>query len=230
MNGHRPSLVRALALVGVFAALAALASSDALHAFLLRTFEAARVTIAQHTVLGPLVFVALAMLSAVLAFFSSAVLVPPAVYAWGPTATALLLLAGWILGGVASYQLGRHAGRPALRWLTRGRAIARRDLHLTPATPLGLVILFQLALPSEIPGFVLGVVRYPIGRYLVALAIAELPYTVGTVILGVSFVERRVGALIALGSLVVLAGVFLAPFLRRRLGQAAGAGTDGPGR
>ena len=32
-----------------------------------------------------------------------------------------------------------------------------------------------------IPGYVLGLVRYPVARYLLALAVAELPFTVATV-------------------------------------------------
>jgi uncharacterized membrane protein YdjX (TVP38/TMEM64 family) len=208
---------RAIILAALVAGLAILASSDAVHGVLLRVFEMSRDIITRHTVAGPLVFVVLAMLSAMLAFFSSAVLVAPAVFAWGPVNTALLLLVGWMLGGILSYALARHVGRPALRWLARGRSKHREEARLTPETPLGLVILFQLALPSEIPGFVLGLVRYPFARYVVALAIGELPYAVGTVLLGVTFVERRVGAFIALGAVAVLAILFLAPALRHRL-------------
>ena len=35
-----------------------------------------------------------------------------------------------------------------------------------------LVLLFQLAVPSEIPGYVLGALRYHFGKYLAARAIA----------------------------------------------------------
>lgn len=209
---------RALALVAVVAALAFLAASDGLHAYLLDVIEASTRMISRHALLGPLVFVGLAMLSAMLAFFSSAVLVPPGVLTWGPTTTVLLLLVGWMLGGIVSYGLARFVGRPAWRWFARGRSIEAHQARLTRDTPLGLVMLFQLALPSEIPGFVLGLARYPFSRYLVALAIGELPYAVGTVLLGVSFVERRIGTFIALGALGVLAGAFLVPALRRRLG------------
>lgn len=208
---------RAFALVAVFAVLAALAASDAVHAVLLSVIEASTRLIGRHAVLGPLVFVGLAMLSAMLAFFSSAVLVPPGVLAWGPTTTMVLLLVGWMLGGMTSYAVARFVGRPAWRWFARGRSIAEHQVRLTRDTSLGLVILFQLALPSEIPGFVLGLARYPFARYLVALAIGELPYAVGTVLLGVSFVERRMSTFIALGALAVLAGAFLVPALRRRL-------------
>lgn len=61
----------------------------------------------------------------------------------------------------------------------------------------GSVLLFQLALPSEIPGYLLGLARYPLPRYLAALMLAELPYAVGTVLLGIGFVNRDTTTLVA---------------------------------
>jgi uncharacterized membrane protein YdjX (TVP38/TMEM64 family) len=208
---------RAVLLVVLVAALTALAASDAVHQALLRVFDAARVIIGGHPVLGPLVFVLLAALSAMLAFFSSAVLVAPAVYAWGPTVTALLLWLGWMLGGATSYALAYSLGRPVLRWLAPGRSFAAFEEHITKRASFGFVLLFQLALPSEIPGYVLGLVRYAPGHYLAALAIAELPYAVGTMLLGESFVERRIALLISLGAVAAVTGVLLARALRRRM-------------
>lgn len=204
-------------LVVLLVALAVLASSGAVHPAILRFFESSNRIIAQHSTAGPVVFVVLAALSAMLAFFSSAVLVPPAVFAWGPALVGLLLWLGWMLGGMASYTLARLLGRPVVRRLVSVRSLAHYEERLTRGAPFSLVLLFQLALPSELPGYVLGLVRYPPGRYLAALAIAELPYAVGTMLLGESFVERRIGLLVSLGAAAVIAGVLLARALRRRL-------------
>jgi hypothetical protein len=68
----------------------------------------------------------------------------------------------------------------------RGDRARRRDM------PVRLVMLFQFALPSEVPGYLLGVVRYSFLRYIAVVAVGELPYAVGTVVLGTSFVQRRV--------------------------------------
>jgi uncharacterized membrane protein YdjX (TVP38/TMEM64 family) len=216
--------VRALLLVLLVALLAALASSDAVYAAVVRLFEATRGMIDQHSMLGPVMFVLLAAVSAMLAFFSSAVLVPAAVYAWGPVVSALLLWVGWMLGGIAAYTLASRLGRPALGWVARGRSLERYEKRFSTGTPFGVVLLFQLALPSEIPGYVLGLARYPLGRYLAALAIAELPYAVGTVLLGASFVARRVGSLVSLGAAAALAALLLGRALHRRMGDARAGG------
>jgi len=209
--------MRAAWLVLLVLALAALAQSSSIHAWLIEVFELARVQIGTHPVAGAVVFVLLAGLSAMMAFFSSSVLVAPAVYTWGPTVTVALLWVGWMLGGMASYTLARWVGRPALRYLIRGRSLARLEARLGPGTPFPVVFLVQLALPSEIPGALLGIVGHPIGPYLGALALAELPWAVGTVLLGESFVQRRVGALIALGAAAGLLGLLVARLVRRHL-------------
>jgi uncharacterized membrane protein YdjX (TVP38/TMEM64 family) len=215
---HVPSVRIRVALVAVVVvSLAALASSDTVHHALLELFEAARGIMAGHPIAGPAAFVALAALSAMLAFFSSAVLVPAAVYAWGPTLTALLLWTGWTLGGLVAYSLAFTIGRSALRWAAPERSIALYEQRLGPHAPFGFVLLFQLALPSEIPGYVLGLARYPLPRYLAALAMAELPYAVGTMLLGAGLISRQVGLLVAIGLVACVAAVVLAAALRRRL-------------
>jgi uncharacterized membrane protein YdjX (TVP38/TMEM64 family) len=220
-NGEAPVLpihARALVLGLLVVGLVALASSGTVHEEMLEAFEAAKVIMARHPLLGPALFVVLAGLSAMLAFFSTAVLVPAAVYAWGPVVTAVLLWLGWMLGGLGAYTLAAVVGRPAMRWLSHGHPFAAYQKRLRRETPFGLVLLFQLALPSEIPGYVLGLARYPLHRYLAALAIAEVPYAVGTMLLGESFVTRRVWLLVALGAAAVVAAVLLGRALRRRLG------------
>jgi uncharacterized membrane protein YdjX (TVP38/TMEM64 family) len=62
------------------------------------------------------------------------------------------------------------------------------------------VLLFQLALPSEVPGYVLGTLRYPFWRYLAALAIAELPFAIGATYLGWSFLRGSYLLLLAAGA------------------------------
>jgi uncharacterized membrane protein YdjX (TVP38/TMEM64 family) len=216
-NSNAPFRARAILFVALVAALVALASSEPVHAAMLEIFQAAKQAIARHPVAGRAAFVVLAALSAMLAFFSSAVLVPPAVFAWGPMQTALLLWSGWMLGGITSYLLARWLGRPVLRWFSSGQSFTRYEERLRRGTSFPLVLLFQLALPSEIPGYVLGLVRYPVARYMAALAIAELPYALGTMLLGASFLERRIPVLLSLGAAAALAAVLLTRALGRQL-------------
>ena len=205
--------VRAILLVAMVGGLAVLALSDPVHQAVLDVFEAAKGLMANHPLLGPALFVILSSLAAMLAFFSSAVLVPPAVYAWGPVSTAALLWAG----GVASYWLAFRFGRPVMRWLAPGKSLSRYQRRLRREASFGFLLLFQLALPSEIPGLVLGLARFPFERYLAALVIAELPYAIGTTLLGASFVSRQFGMLLSLGALAALAAAILGRAFRNRL-------------
>jgi uncharacterized membrane protein YdjX (TVP38/TMEM64 family) len=214
--------VRAILLVALVAVLLVVAWSPPVHRAVLQVFDGAKDLIAGHPLLGAALFVVLSALAAMLAFFSSAVLVPAAVYAWGPVICAVLLWAGWMLGGIASYGLAYHFGEPVLRWLAPGKSIVQYQEKIRQRASFGFILLFQLALPSEIPGLVLGLARFPIERYLVALAVAELPYAVGTTLLGASFVSRRFGLLLSLGAVAALAVVFLGRSFRRRLDNATG--------
>ncbi len=215
---HAPThRVRAILLVAMVAALFMLALSDPVHRAVLQVFEAAKGLIEQHPVAGAALFVVLSSLAAMLAFFSSAVLVPPAVYAWGPVVCAALLWVGWMLGGVASYGLAYRFGAPVMRWLAPGKSIEKYQVKIRQQASFGFILLFQLALPSEIPGLVLGLAHFPLEKYLLALAIAELPYAVGTTMLGASFVSRDFRLLIALGAVAALTAVVLGRELRRRM-------------
>ncbi len=210
----RPLVTRAVLLVALVGGLIALARSDALHRELLDVLEAAKGVIAAHPVAGPLAFIGLSALAALLAFVSSAVLVPAAVYAWGAPLTMLMLWVGWTLGGLVAYSLALKFGRPVLQWIVSDEALSRHQHLLEKRPRFASVLLFQLALPSEIPGYLLGLARYPLSRYLAALMLAELPYAVGTVLLGVGFVERDTATLVAVCLVGAVALVVLARLVR----------------
>lgn len=226
LDRFRPLVIRAVLLTAAVAGLVALARSDALHGAVLDLLEASRAVIAAHPVAGPLVFIGLSALSAMAGFVSSAVIVPAAVYAWGATLTALLLWIGWLLGGLVAYTIAATVGRPALRWLVPAGALGRYQEFLARRPKFTSVLLLQLALPSEIPGYLLGLARYPLKLYLAALAIAELPYAIGTVLLGLSFVERRIGMLIALAGAGLLGAALLVRALRRNRAADAARPTE----
>ena len=184
--GRRPdphARHRALLLLLVFAAVAMLLTVEPLHDAMLRALAAAEPVIAAHPVAGMLLFVLLSALSAMVAFFSSALLVPVAVYCWGQAATMLLLWLGWLLGGLCAYAIGFGFGRPLLTTMGATRLLAFYRERLHGEVPFALVLLLQLALPSEIPGYLFGLLRVRVRTYLMALALAEIPFVVGTVVL-----------------------------------------------
>jgi len=196
-------------IVGLFAA------SDTLHDKIEEIIIWTEAAISEAPLLGMLVFVLLSMLSAMVAFFSSAVLAPIAVYAWGKAGCLALLWLGWLLGGIASFCIGRFAGRSVAAMLIGERKIAGWEQQVSEHTRFIHVLLFQAAVPSEIPGYVLGILRYRFLLYLTALAITELPYAVAVVYLGESFLEGEAIVFVILGVAVILLGAFLLQILRR---------------
>ena len=157
--------------------------------------------------IGMAVFVLIAMLSAMLAFLSSAVFVPVAVYTWGAGVTFILLWAGWLLGGVVSFCIGRFLGRRVAAILIGEEKLAGWQSQLTQRSRFIHILLFQAVLPSEIPGYVLGILRYRFSLYLTALAITELPYVIGVIYLGESFLSGEGTIIIVLGIAVVVLGI-----------------------
>jgi len=195
---------RVIVIILLAAGLALVTSFAQLHAWLISLLPAAQAIIRERAVLGVVVFVVFAALSAMLAFVSSAVIVPVGVYVWGKAASMLLLWVGWILGGVTAYTLSRYFGRAVVQVLLPQPLIERYENLIPRRAPFGFVLLLQLALPSEVPGYLLGLMRYHFWRYIAAVALAELPYAVATVYLGAGFIERRTYLLIGVGVAVAL--------------------------
>jgi uncharacterized membrane protein YdjX (TVP38/TMEM64 family) len=208
---------RAALLVVLCLALAAIMVSGELHAALLDVLAASRDVIVRHPVAGAILFVLLAAVSAMLAFVSVGIIVPVAVYAWGKPLSLLLLWLGWLLGGALAYASARVLGRPFVRWLTSETTLERFDRRFGPDTRFSHILLLQVALPSEIPGYLLGLAGYPFRKFLLALAIAELPYVVATVYLSAGFVNAQVGVVLAVGLAVAAFSVAAFQVLRRRL-------------
>ena len=207
-----------LSLLGL--GLLAAVTSDTLHAFLLSLLNTVSEVVAGYPVWGAVLFVVMSAAAAMLAFFSTAVLVPVAVVTWGQTGTFVLLWVGWILGGVCAYTVARHFGRPVVGALTSGDALACGD-RISEKASFGFILLFQLGCPSEIPGYVLGLLRYSFLKYVTALGLAELPYAIATVYLGVSFLERRTFLFIVLGVAVGALSFLAFRLLQKHLAGAA---------
>lgn len=219
---HRISGTRAAAVAGVVVLVIAFSASAALHDSLLRLFETAGSLFTAYPRAGMAAFVGLAALSALLAFFSSAPLVPVGVVTWGGPTTAVLLAAGWTLGGVVGYAAARWLGRAVLDRVLSLEALAPYEQRIGHDTPFGLVFLFQLALPSEIPGLVLGLARYSLAKYVAVLVMVEVPYSVATVWLGREFVARHVWPFLLAGGVGVAVSLVAMAVFRRRLGVHRG--------
>lgn len=204
------SLRRHLLVVGALIVVAGLvAASETLHLRFEELIVWAEGIIILRPRLGMAVFVLLAMLSAMVAFFSSAFLAPVAVYTWGKTTCLVLLWLGWLLGGITSYCIGRFLGRRVAALIIGEEKIAGWQNHVTERTRFIHILLFQAIVPSEIPGYVLGTLKYRFFLYLSALAITELPYVIGVVYLGEYFLRGESTVILLLGAGVVTLGLLI---------------------
>jgi uncharacterized membrane protein YdjX (TVP38/TMEM64 family) len=216
----RDYLQRHIVIVGVLIVVAGvIAASDTLHDRTEGIIVWIDGVVSRAPVLGMLFFVLLAMVSAMVAFFSSAVFAPIAVYAWGKAGTFMLLWLGWLLGGILSFCIGRFLGRSAVSMIIDEEKIAGWEHELGTRARFTHILMFQAVVPSEIPGYVLGVLRYSFPLYVAALAVTELPYAIATVYLGESFLEGESSAFILLGFAVIVLGMFLVRAVRKLLGR-----------
>lgn len=210
--------------VGILLVLAiGIAASAELHGAAERAIDWTSRVIEGHPAWGTVAFVLLAAGSAMFAFFSSVVLVPIAVAQWGNLGTGAMLWLGWMLGGATAYTLGRFLGARVVRAFVSPEHVAYYQQRITRHAPFPVILLVQSALPSEIPGYLLGTARYPFAPYFLALAIAELPYAVGTVLLSSGFINRQYWLMIVIGALGLGLMAWAAGRLRKTLaaeGQA----------
>ena len=194
--GSRRLVVLAL----VMTVIAGVLLFPAAHDRVLTLIDSVGELIQRRPAMGMVAFVVLAALSAMAAFVSSAVLIPVAVHVWGPVTCAVLLWTGWFLGGVAAYVVGRYLGRPVVQRFVRPATIARYEAWARSGVALAPILLIQLAIPSDIAGYVFGIVRCRPTVFLTALALAEIPYAIGAVYLGIGFLTRNMGLLLLLGA------------------------------
>ena len=212
----RRNLQRRLLIFGILIiAVGFVAASDTLHDGAQAVIVWAQSMILQAPLLGMLVFVLLAMVSAMVAFFSSAILAPVAIYAWGKAGCLALLWLGWCLGGVLAFCIGRYLGRSAVSMIIGEDALASWQNSLGQRTRFIHVLLFQAIVPSEIPGYLLGILHYRFLLYLIALGITEVPYAVATVYLGESFLRREITVFVLVGVGLIILAAFLFQIHRR---------------
>lgn len=134
-----------------------------------------------HPYLSILIFVALSALSAMFFSFSSIWFVPVAVVLWDNPVTVVLLLFSWMLGGTISYLIGKYGGYPIVRKLIPAKNITSYEDLITKQLSFWVIFLFRFTLPSEIPGYLLGIARYPFAKYLLVTLLAEAPYAIYSV-------------------------------------------------
>jgi uncharacterized membrane protein YdjX (TVP38/TMEM64 family) len=177
-----------------------------------------------HPLTGAAVFFLFSAGSAMLAFASSAVLVPSASLVWGKLVTFLLLWGGWLTGAIAAFGIGNRA-RPLLIYLGYKGKLEEYQQFASKRMKFWAVLLFCIAVPSEVPGYLFGGVRYPFLKFLCAVAIAEAIYAFGLVVAGIHLVAAKPLPLLATVGILILialgAGAVLRAIRKRKSGGSA---------
>jgi uncharacterized membrane protein YdjX (TVP38/TMEM64 family) len=153
---------------------------------------------------GAVIFVLFSAVSAMLAFASSAVLVPPATAVWGRHGAFLLLWSGWILGAAFAYGVGRIM-TPLLVRIGYGKKLVRYQRFVSGKMKFWAVLVFCFAVPSEIPGYLFGSAHYSFFKFIAAIAIAESFYAFALVLIGENLLHLKPSlGLIAVGILILV--------------------------
>lgn len=170
-----------------------------------------------HPVIAALIFMALAAGSATLSLFTSTPLVPIAVTIWGGGWTILMLLGGWVIGGVGAYAIGRYAGYPLLKRFLPEDTIQFYRSKLSSRSEFLFVFLFRFMFPAEITGYVLGILRYHLGKYVVITFLSELPFAILAVFISEAFIAANQVAFWGLGALAAALFLVFVYFFQKRL-------------
>jgi uncharacterized membrane protein YdjX (TVP38/TMEM64 family) len=112
--------------------------------------------LAEHRALGIAVFVAASAVAVLLPLLTNLPLVPLAVLAWGPWQTALLLLAGWMIGSALAFALGRHARGAILRHFPSALRHAQIDRLIHPRHRMASLVLLRMSFPVDVLSYALA--------------------------------------------------------------------------
>jgi len=162
------------------------------------------------------IFGALAVLSVMLVSFSSIWIIPIAISLWGDSLTLALLLAGWLLGSIFSYIIGRYAGYPIVRKIISEEKINNySEIFSRARESFNLIILSRFALPSEIPGYLLGIAKYPFFKYLFATIISEIPYAIVAVYFIDAIINKNITVFLFAGIIWIIAAMAMVKMYKK---------------
>jgi uncharacterized membrane protein YdjX (TVP38/TMEM64 family) len=133
---------------------------------------------------GPLLIVVLALLHSVV-FYPAEIVDAAAGYAYGFFPALILVMAGWLLNGLACWAIGHRVARPLLdRWFGEER-FERVEQSIERGGPTLLLAMRLIPiLPFSIVSYAAGAARVPLGRFVWTTLLGYLPITAISVYFG----------------------------------------------
>jgi len=144
-------------------------------------------------------------------------------FALGFAAALPLMLAAWLVSGLAAYAVARLAGRPVLRRLAGHHRLEAVEAFVGRGGARGLLIARLIPfVPFNLVCFASGATRVPPGRYAWTTLVGMTPLTALTVLLGARLQEPSLSDPLLWGTVaVLLAAVAISgPIGRRALARA----------
>ena len=172
---------RFISLIFVAAVLAFLfVYSNALQNDFYKIVEFFNSLVVKNEPLAVLVFVLLSTVAALISPLTNIPLVPFAVVIWGAVPTTALLLSGWLLGDILAYGIGRQFGHRGISYFVGNERLESWSQTVKKHTSFQRALFFRLILPAEL-GYAFGIIRYPVGLYILITFLAEVPFALVSV-------------------------------------------------
>jgi uncharacterized membrane protein YdjX (TVP38/TMEM64 family) len=161
--------------------------------------------------------------------FPSELLNAAAGFVYGFWLALPLVLAGWLLSALATYAIGRGAGRPLLLRLVGQERLEEGSRLIERGGRTGLLAARLIpVVPYSLVGYVSGAAQVPLWRFAWTTVVGSIPLCAAVVYLGGrldSLSATDPGVLVAVGSFLALliGGRVLAGRVRRRHRASAAA-------
>jgi uncharacterized membrane protein YdjX (TVP38/TMEM64 family) len=169
---------------------------------------------------GPLLILFLCLLHSVV-FYPAEIVDAAAGFAYGFFPALALVMAGWLLNGVACWAIGQSIARPLLdRWFGVER-FERIERGIERGGPTLLIAMRLIPiLPFSIVSYAAGAARVPLSRFLWTTALGYLPITAISVYFGTRLEGLSLTDPLVLGSgLALLALLGAGHWAMRRQGR-----------
>ncbi|MEK9159248.1 MAG: VTT domain-containing protein [Patescibacteria group bacterium] len=115
--------------------------------------------VSNRGLLGLLIYIFIAAFTTVLAPLSSVPLMPLASSIWGPFATAVASIIGWMIGALISFFISRKYGRAFVERFFSREKLSELEKRIPEENLFWSIVLLRMAVPVDLLSYVLGLFK-----------------------------------------------------------------------
>lgn len=132
----------------------------------------------KNMIWGAFVYVFLEILSIVAAPVATIFLIPIAVSIFGPFATSILNIIGWMIGSSIAFWLARKYGKPLLERMKIFQGIKKYENYVSSEVEFWSVLVLRVVFPVDVISYALGFLSsISFFRYFLATVIGIAPFS-----------------------------------------------------